>query len=397
MHLSIAFLVAGYVLSQFYRACLAVLTPVLKAELGASAGDLAVSLGLWYVAFGLMQLPVGEALDRIGPRRTVGWLLALGGGGGAAAFAMAGGPWGIHLAMVLIGIGCSPVLMGSYYIFARSFPPALFGTLAAAVIGVGSLGNLAGAAPLAWVVAAVGWRATLWALAAITLAVALAILSFTRDPERVARPEGVAHGSVLDILKLPAIWFILPLTLANYTTAAGIRGLWAGPWLTAIHGADTALIGRVTLIMGLAMVAGNFAYGPADRIFGSHKRVALIGNTVLAGALVALWLNPGIGLWGATALLGLVGFFGSSFAVLMAHGRAFFPPHLVGRGVTLLNMFSITGVALASFGSRPVFEAASRAGDPAQAYGVLFLFFLIPLVIGLAVYLFARDKPEVTG
>lgn len=397
MHLSIAFLVAGYVLSQFYRACLAVLTPVLKAELGASAGDLAVSLGLWYVAFGVMQLPVGEALDRIGPRRTVGWLLGLGGGGGAAAFAMAGGPLGIHLAMVLIGIGCSPVLMGSYYIFARSFSPALFGTLAAAVIGVGSLGNLAGAAPLAWVVEAVGWRATLWALAAITLAVALAILTFTRDPERVTRPAGMAHGSVLDILKLPAIWLIVPLTLVNYTTAAGIRGLWAGPWLTAMHGADAGLIGRVTLIMGLAMVAGNFAYGPADRLFGSHKRVALWGNAVLAGALVVLWLNPGVGLWGATALLAVVGFFGSSFAVLMAHARAFFPPHLVGRGVTLLNMFSITGVALASFGSRPVFEAASRAGDPGAAYGTLFLFFLIPLVLGLAVYLFARDKPEVAG
>ena len=213
----------------------------------------------------------------------------------------------------------------------------------------------------------------------------------------MTRPEGVAHGSVLDILKLPAIWLILPLTLVNYTSAAGIRGLWAGPWLTAIHGADAALIGRVTLIMGLAMVAGNFAYGPADRIFGCHKRVALLGNAVLAAALAALWLNPGIGLWGATALLAVVGFFGASFAVLMAHGRAFFPPHLVGRGVTLLNMFSITGVALASFGSRPVFEAASRAGDPAHAYGILFLFFLLPLLVGLAIYLFARDKPGAAG
>ena len=389
MRLSIAFLVAGYVLSQFYRACLAVLTPVLKTELGATAEDLAISLGLWYLAFALMQLPVGEALDRIGPRRTVGWLLAIGGGGGAAAFALATGPWGIHLAMVLIGIGCSPVLMGSYFIFARSFPPALFATLAAGVIGVGSLGNLAGATPLAAAIEAFGWRGTLWGLAGTTLVTALAVLVFTRDPERIVHKG--QKGSVLDILRLPGFWMILPLIFANYTAAAGIRGLWAGPWLTALHGADAVLIGNVTLAMGVAMVLGNFAYGPADKLLGSHKRVAIVGNTLLAASLVGLALAPDAGLWQATLLLAAVGFFGASFPVLMAHGRTFLPPHLVGRGVTLLNLFSIAGAGMFLFLSRPVFTAASAAGDPVAAYRTLFLFFLIPLVVGLGVYLFSRE------
>lgn len=391
MRLSIAFLVAGYVLSQFYRACLAVLTPVLKTELGATAEDLAVSLGLWYLAFALMQIPVGEALDRIGPRRTVGWLLALGGGGGAASFALATGPWGIHLAMVLIGIGCSPVLMGSYYIFARSFSPAIFGTLAAAVIGVGSLGNLAGAAPLAAAIAAFGWRGTLWGLTGVTLVVALAILIFTRDPERIVQKG--QKGNVFDILRLPGFWLILPLIFANYTAAAAIRGLWAGPWLSALHGADAALIGTVTLAMGVAMVLGNFAYGPADRILGSHKRVAIAGNAVLCLALAALAFAPDAGLWQVTALLAAVGFFGASFPVLMAHGRSFLPPHLVGRGVTLLNLFSIAGAGIGLFLSRPVFAAASSAGDPVAAYRALFLFFLVPVVAGLAVYIFSRARP----
>lgn len=80
MRLSIACLVAAYLLSQFYRTCLAGLTPVLHDEIGVTAGDLAVLLGLWYAAFALVQMPVGEALDRSGPRRTVGRTLALGGG-----------------------------------------------------------------------------------------------------------------------------------------------------------------------------------------------------------------------------------------------------------------------------------------------------------------------------
>lgn len=393
MRVSIAFLVAGYVLSQFYRACLAVLTPVLGSEIGASGTDLAVSLGLWYIAFALMQIPVGEALDRIGPRRTVSVLLGLGGGGGAAVFALAQGPMAVHLAMVLIGIGCAPVLMGAYYIFARSFPPAIFGTLAGATIGVGSLGNLAGAAPLAWVIEAAGWRQALWGLAVITLVVALAIARFTRDPERVTRPA-TGGGSVLDILRLPAIWFILPLIGVNYAAAAGLRGVWAGPYFSTLYGADTAAIGLAMLVMGLAMVAGNFAYGAADRVLGSHKRVVLLGNALQVVILCLLWLMPGPGFWASTAMIAAIGLFGASFPAMMAHGRSFFPPHLMGRGVTLLNMFSIGGVGLFQFASRPVFESAQARGTPAEAFASLFLFFLLPLIAGLALYAFSRTRGD---
>ncbi|MDP3860285.1 MAG: MFS transporter [Phaeovulum sp.] len=395
MKVGIAFLVAGYVLSQFYRACLAVLAPTLGTEIGAAPGDLAVSLGLWYAGFALMQLPVGAALDRIGPRRTVSVLLLLGGGGGAAVFALATGPWGVHLAMLLIGIGCAPVLMGGYYIFARMYAPAVFGTLAGAMIGVGSLGNLAGSTPLAWVIGAAGWRQTLWGLAAITALVAAAIWRFTRDPARAERAPG-ASGSVLGLLRIPGLWAILPLMAVNYVAAAGLRGVWAGPYLTQIYGADTAAIGKATLVMGLAMVAGNFLYGPADKLFGSHKRVVFGGNAVLAAILATLWLAPDAGLWQATALMAGAGFFGATFPAIMAHGRSFFPAHLVGRGVTLLNLFSIGGVGVLQFASRPVYEAAAARGTETQAFSALFLFFLVPLVGGLLIYLFARDKGEAT-
>ena len=82
-------LTLGYTLSQFYRAFLAVLSQTLQTELGATPGDLALSSGMWFLTFALMQLPVGWALDRIGPRRTAAVVLAVGGAGGAAIFALA--------------------------------------------------------------------------------------------------------------------------------------------------------------------------------------------------------------------------------------------------------------------------------------------------------------------
>ncbi len=392
MRLGLIFLVLGYVLSQFYRAFLAVLAPVLQQDIGADAEALSVASGLWFLAFAAMQIPVGWALDVVGPRRTAAFLLATGAAGGALVFAMAQGPGQIYLAMVLIGIGCSPVLMASYYIFARVFPPAVFGTLAGAIIGFGSLGNLAGSLPLAWAAESFGWRGTLWGLAAITLAVAAALAAFIQDPPKAEQGEN-GRGSLLDILKIPAIWLILPMMLVNYAPAAGLRGAWAGPYLSDVYGLDATGIGQVTLVMGVAMIIGNFAYGPLDRVFGTRKWVVLFGNLVGAACLLLLWASPAAGVWRSGLLLAGVGLFGSSFPLIMAHARDFFPPHLVGRGVTLLNLFGIGGVGVAQFFSGRVFAAfEATAPDPASAYGGLFLIFGLAVLMGCAAYLFSRER-----
>lgn len=377
-------LILAYVLSQFYRAFLAVMAPVLQVELGATPGDLALSSGLWFIAFAVMQIPVGQALDRFGPRRTVAWMLALGGGGGAAVFALATLPWHLHLSLALLGIGCSPALMGSYYIIAREYPAASFGTLAGAVVGFGSLGNILGAAPLVWVIEAIGWRPALWVLAALTLAVAAMILIAVRDPERLGADQ--PKGSLLEILRLRALWFILPLFAVNYAASGAIRGLWAAPWLDQVLGADARMIGNATLAMGLAMVVGNFVVGPVARLLGSLRRTILIFTAATTAVMATMWLIPQPGLGLAVLLLALVGFSGAAYPLLMAHGRSFLPQHLVGRGVTFLNMFSIGGVGIMQFASRPVYYAAEAAYPPPQAFSMLWLFFLVPLVIGLVLY-----------
>jgi predicted MFS family arabinose efflux permease len=384
------FLAAAYVLSQFYRAFLAVLAPVLGTAIGAGPEDLAVSSGLWFLSFALMQIPVGAALDRIGPRRTASVLLGLGGAGGALCFALAQGPWTIHLAMILIGAGCAPVLMAAYYIFARVYPPAVFGTLAGSTIGVGSLGNIAGAAPLAWVVAALGWRETLIVLAGVTLLVALALAAFVRDPARAAAADG-RPGSLAGLLSIRALWLVLPLMAVAYAPAAVIRGLWAGPYLHEVFGADPGGIGRATLVMGLAMVAGNFAYGPLDRLVGSRKWGVFAGGAGAALALLALVLWPDAGMARATLLLAALGFLGSSYPAIMAHGCSFLPAHLAGRGVSFINMVGIGGAGILQFASRPVYRSAAEGGDPAAVFSTVFALFLVPLVLGLAAYAFSRD------
>ena len=411
----------AYFMSQFYRAFLAVLYAPLNAELGLSEAAASTAQSAWWAVFALAQFPVGWALDKIGPRRTASVLLALAGGGGCMLFSLAQEPADLTVAMGLIGLGCSPVLMASYFIYARQFDPARFATYAALLIAFGTLGNVAASEPLSLLASEIGWRSTAVVLAGVAVAIGAATLIFVQDPPRI---EGAQSGGFLDILKISALWLVLPMVLVNYAAAANLRSPWAGTFFPDVFapGADDAagLVGAATFWMALAMAAGTLIYGPLDRLFGSRKAVVIGGNLVVVALLITLAMTVGDGLTAATAMIlfAAIGAFGHSYPIVVAHGQSFLPPHLVGRGVTFINFFSIGGVALLQFSSAQVFtatreaslfdggfsavpsahavgrlaEAAFNQPDPSVGYAAVFSFYAVVLTIGLTFYVFSVEK-----
>jgi predicted MFS family arabinose efflux permease len=381
---------AAYVLSQFFRVFLAVLSPRLTADLGLDAAALGTASAAWFIAFALMQIPLGVALDRIGPRRTVGWLTIVGGGGGALLFAAAQGPIGVIAAMALIGVGCSPALMAALYIFARSFPLTRFAALGSMLVGVGALGNAGAAAPLSLAAAAFGWRTALIAVAAATAAVGVALLTLIRDPEALPRhPADRGFGDYLGLLAMPQLWPIDTMMVVNYAPAIGVRGLWAGPYLTDAFGMDAAAVGLATLWMALAMSAGSFFYAPLDRLLGTRKWIVMVGTATVSALCAALWAFPGASAFWAVAALVAIGFAGASYGLMMAHARPFFPAALVGRGVTLMNFFCMIGVGALQVATG---AAVQSAADPVAGYAAAFGIYALATAGGAAIYLFSRDS-----
>ena len=331
--------------------------------------------------------PSRESLAKPPPRKTAPALLMVG-ALGAVVFAMATTVWHIKLAMVLIGTGCSAVLMAGYFIFAKIYAPAVFATLGGVMIGIGNLGNLLSAAPTAWAVELFGWRATLMGLAALTAATAVVMFALIRDPAREVNAS--KGGSVLTLLRMPALWLIFPLMFVNYAAAAGIRGLWVGPYFDDLHGSLSAFIGTAGLVMGLAMVAGTFMYAPADRIFGTRKWVIIIGNSIGVLCLMCLAINPVPQVWTAVILLALIGMAGSGFPVIAAHARSLFPSHLMGRGMTLVNLFGIGGVGIFQMLTGRIYDSF----DVQDAYPVIFGLFAVSISIGLVIYAFSEDRTD---
>jgi MFS family permease len=172
-----------------------------------------------------------------------------------------------------------------------------------------------------------------------------------------------------------------------------LRGLWAGPYVADVFSADVATIGRVTLVMALAMIAGSFAFGPLERLFKTRKWVIFTANGTGAVALVALWFLPSQSIVFATAMLAIIGVSGSTFPIIIAHSKAVFPAHLTGRGVTLMNLFGIGGVGVMQFATGPIY-LASQTDAPSDAFSALFGVFAIIVVLGLLAYLWSTDRTD---
>jgi MFS family permease len=213
-----------------------------------------------------------------------------------------------------------------------------------------------------------------------------------RDPGRIT-----SHGSrglfsgIASILKLRDLWPLLPITAVSYAVVLAERGLWAGPYFSSVYGLDPVARGNALLVMAAAMSAGAMAYGPLDRLLKTRKWV-VFGGVTLTAACFAAQAVPGLPLGAAIAIMGAAGGFGMTYGVLMAHGRSFVPDHLLGRGITLLNVLFIGGAGLLQPLSGALM-ARMQDTPPEQAYATLHLIFAALLVIGLVIYAFAKDNP----
>ncbi|MEO3472983.1 MFS transporter [Roseomonas sp. CAU 1739] len=366
-------------LSQFHRAALGVIAPDLTAALALSPAVLGAANGVFFGALLLAQVPVGIALDRAGPRRTVGALSGLA-VAGSVFQALATTGTTLLASRFLIGLGSAASFMAAVVLCARWYRGAALTLALSRVFALSQMGILAAGAPLAALSGLLGWRGALGASALLTAGCLLLWWRLVRDdpPDRppvYRKPETLKEALLgqVSIWRLPGLARVLSMHLVGYAAAATVLGLWAGPYLADVHGLDAAGRGWALAAMGVAMPAGLLALGPLERRVGGRRGIVTVAAGLAAAALFALALWPGAPLDAAVALLVLLVLFSAFPVLVVAEGRSLFPDHLVGRGATTVNLAQVLGSALLPMamgavvglfpdvgGARP--EAAYRAG-----------------------------------
>ncbi len=385
----------AYILSQFYRTFLSVVHDDLVRDLAIGPSEFGTLGAVWFFAFALFQFVVGIALDKAGPRRTIAGCLVFA-IAGAFLFARATSYGEAVVAMVLIGIGCSPVLMGGFYFFAKTETPQRFTALSSLLLGCGMIGGLLAASPLAWAVSVLGWRGAMQIFTLLTVLACLGSFLVIRDPERGTVPAGSSlFGDLWALLKVPALWPILLMSLVVSAPVFTERALWVGPFFGDVYALPLIERGHAVLLMALAMAASAILCGPIAGRFNNARAVVLwcaVASAVVFGLLGGLG-RPPLGV--AITLMTLIGLFGVTYAVLVAHARLFLPDHVIGRGLTFINFVSIGGTGLAQFLSGHAMAAMKTAGlDAAHSYAWLHLAFAASLCLATAIYLLSPRFPK---
>lgn len=346
----VATLVAIYIVSQFLRNSIGVIAPNLAAELALSPAEVGLLSSVYFFTFAAVQIPVGMALDRFGPRLclVVGAAITV---AGAIVFACAASPGVLILGRGLLGVGTAGSLVASLAVYARRFPPDRFATLTGMQVGIGTIGTLIATAPLAFSTATIGWRNSFLVVAVFTLLVGLLIAVVVKDDAPSARGAREtlreSLSGILAVMRTPSVGRLFAMNLVGYSTFGLVVGLWGGPYLAHIYGYGLEERGNFLLIPVLTQIVGSILWGPMERIAGSHKLPVLVGAGTTATALFYLAFVGTLTPYKLVAWFAAFGFLAAYGPLLIAHGKALFPPHQVGRGLTVLNMGSMGGTFLA--------------------------------------------------
>ena len=383
------------IVSQILRSSMGVLAPDLMREMGFAPEALGLLTGVFFVVYAAMQVPMGVALDRYGPRRVAAVSLCFA-VAGCVAFAAAEDTNGLFAARFFMGLGASPLYMGAFAVVARWVEPRRFARVASVIVVLGNGGTLLATTPLAAVAVAVGWRGAFLAIAALAALAVVVTLLFLRDSPPGADAGKAPKETLGESLK--GVWtvmthrrvrYVMALAFVSYPVVASVFVLWGGPYLHDVHGLDKVGRGNVLLVMALAMGMMPLSFGWLDSRIGS-RRTVLTGCVLQVVVLALLALLPHPGLAVSATLIVLLGACGGYGLLVPTLPRLLFPDHMAARVMTTVNLFVIGGVAVWQMVTGLVVGAFPEIGGVAPEIAYRAMFGVLAVAMAAGSFAFSR-------
>jgi len=350
----------AYFLSALLRAVTATLAPVFSTELELQSADLGLLAGAFFLGFAALQLPLGRALDRFGPRRVLLVLLGVA-VVGCVGFARAGSLVSLITARVLIGMGVSACLMAPLTCYRHIFDHSTQLRLNSWMLMTGSLGMLASTLPVQMLLPYWGWRGLFMVLAAL-LVLAMLLVGWLA-PRAALAPKLQPGGGYRDIMRHPGFVAMAPLGFFSYGGLIAIQSLWAGPWLTQVAGASAGQAATGLFAINLCMLLAFLSWGavmPRLVRVGLQARQliawGLPASMLMLAVIVALGPAAGAAHWALWCVLSAVVSL-SQPAVAQA-----FPVAWAGRALSAFNLVIFGGVFCLQWGIGIAIDALRLAG-----------------------------------
>lgn len=324
--------------------------PELASEFVKSAADLGALSSSYLWAYGLMQIPAGILIDKVGPRKMLtlaSVLCAL----GSFSFGSAENLLMAKLGRVFIGVGASFAVVGCTKIASVWFSPRKFALFMGLMISVGFCGYVFGLSFITQIIGKLGWRsAMLWA-AGFAALYSVVIFIFVKDnpknpifvPE-IIKEEGVLTG-LKEVTSCPQAWIAAIYAGLMFVPTLAFGALWGIPFLVEAHNFSREAAGQLISLIFIGWVVGGPIYGWVSDYMGKRNPPMIFANiaTLLTCILIIYITNAPV--WLTGALMFLLGFFSSGFIIAFAVMREKNRPEIAGTAIGFINMLNTFGGA----------------------------------------------------
>ena len=348
----------------------------MASEFGLDAAETGLLASIYFLVFGLTQIPIGVFLDRFGPRKVQGVLLVIA-AGGATLFGTASSFSELLIARAMIGLGVAGSLMAGLKAIVTWFPRERVALANGWMIMLGSFGAVTATAPADWLLNYLGWRSLFEILTIGTVTVGGLIYMVV--PERIADQEIATSArkplTLWSIYSDPRFLRVAPLSAVCIGSSWALQSLWAAAWLTDVEGFDHHSRAAQMFLMAVGLSLGALLLGAtADRLrkLNIRTEVLLAGvGTLFIAAELALVLRiplPSLLPWSIVSIAGAATVL--SFAVI----ADYFPKEFAARANGALNLLHFGWAFTMQYGIGLVVEQwPSQDGHyPVEAYQAAF-------------------------
>ncbi len=391
-----------YMLTPFHRVSPALMATDIMSTLQLNAADMGLLASVFFVSYGIMQIPSGLLTDGVGPRRLLPIMVALS-ALGTAIFGMAESFTMALLGRGLIGIGASVVFLCAMKIIGQWFPMSLFARLGGILLGVGGIGMLVAATPLTVASDILGWRVAFYGIAGIALFFAVLLFFGVKDAAAEKAKAGhvdwqLMRSNFSTVIKHRDFWFVCLWSFCQFNMHMSFGGLWGGTYLRDVLGLNPGDAGHVLDMAAIGVIVGGFSIGYiCDKIIKSIRKTMLFASIIymLNFACLAIF-SDSIPVWCMYIWFFLLSALGvPAMSVAFTAMRRIFGVHATGSASGLLNSFPSMGMLifqpLTGF-ILDVYPKSDSGGFLPVAYESMCWFYVGAAVLGFMGAFFMHEK-----
>jgi MFS family permease len=328
----------------FQRVAPSVMVVDLMREFAVGAAILGNLSAIYLYAYAGLQIPIGLALDRWGPRLMLS-VAAVIAAAGSALFAVSEGIGTAYIGRLLVGTGCAVGFVGALKLATHWFPSNRFAFVSGLTMFVAMMGAIAGQAPLAALVGDVGWRVAMLGAAVFAAVLAAATWLFVRDrPPDDKRPDQAARNvislsrSLAHVLAGRQNWIIALYGGAMTAPFLSYAGLWGVTHQMQLYGLDRVAAAGSNSLMLVGWAVGAPAGGwISDRM--GRRRIPMTAAAALSlvGWIILLY-TPNLSLALDRILLFGIGSASGAMVVCIAAARERASASVSGATTGFINM-----------------------------------------------------------